>query len=63
MFEDIEGVKIVVDDLLICVETEECRLEEVLQRAEQRNLRTMQGNQPHYRRGRIETRPKEKLRP
>ena len=42
MFEDIEGVEIVVDDLLIWGETEEqhdSRLEKVLQRAQQRNLK------------------------
>ena len=42
MFEDIEGVEVVVDDLLIWGETEEehdSRLEKVLQRAKQRNLK------------------------
>ena len=42
MFEDIEGVEVVVDNLLIWGETEEqhdSRLEKVLQRAEQRNLK------------------------
>ena len=42
MFEDIEGVEIVVNDLLIWGTTEEqhdARLERVLQRAQQRNLK------------------------
>ena len=42
MFEDIDGVEVVVDDLLIWGETEEqhdSRLEKVLQRAQQRNLK------------------------
>ena len=42
MFEDIEGVEGIVDDLLIWAETEEehdKRLEKVLQRARQRNLK------------------------
>ena len=42
MFEDIEGVEVIVDDLLIWGKTEEqcdSRLGKVLQRAEQRNLK------------------------
>ena len=42
MFEDIQGVEVVVDDLLIWGTTEEehdARLEEVLRRAQQRNLK------------------------
>ena len=42
MFEDIEGVEVVIDDLLIWGTTEEehdARLEKVLQRAQQRNLK------------------------
>lgn len=42
MFEDIDGVEVIVDDLLIWGESEEqhdSRLEKVLQRAEQRNLK------------------------
>ena len=42
MFEDIEGVEVVVDDLLIWAETEEKhneRLRKVLERARQRNLK------------------------
>ena len=42
MFEDIEGVEVVVDDLLIWGTTEEehdTRQEKVLQRAQQQNLK------------------------
>ena len=42
MFEDIEGVEVVIDDLLIWGTTEEehdARLEKVLQRAQQQNLK------------------------
>ena len=41
MFEDIEGVEVVVDDMLIWGETEEhdARLEQVLKHARHRNLR------------------------
>ena len=41
MFEDIEGVEVVVDDMLIWGETEEhdAKLEQVLKHARHRNLR------------------------
>lgn len=45
MFEDIEGVEVVVDDLLIWAETEaehDERLRKVLERARQWNLRLNQ---------------------
>ena len=47
MFEDIDGVEVVVDDLLIWGTTEaqhDARLERVLQRAQQRNLKLNQDN-------------------
>ena len=58
MFEDIEGVEVVIDDLLIWGTTEEehdARLEKVLQCAQQRNLKLnkdepdqVEGDQIHW---------------
>ena len=70
MFEDIDGVEVIVDDLLIWGTTEEehdRRLKEVLERAKQRNLKLNRDKSqikhqlcwPHHRKRWSKVRPQE----